>query len=472
METMEWVKNNKIYIFFFFFILIKGLLWTLVIPPLRTPDEDAHFAYVQYLAEEKKVPRNIGKLKSTQLTTSEELEKTIQLIRESALMIFSSMDQKPKNIPNEFISYSRKVPPGEYKNAAALYPPLYYLYETIPYLIGAKLDIFHRIYLMRFFSLIFYLITIIFIYKIAFLFSREKNFSHTVTLMATFLPAVSSAFSGINNDVALFAFSHIMIYYLSRYLMLPKNNIKTLVRQGVILGIALLTKTQALIFIPLIIFAHLPKTNFWKLKNFFKVIKIFLVAGFIALPFAILPLFDYFQNNIVAELADKKISGGIGHPEIIKAMTEDLFRRKDLFFAFWSQIQTFDAHFPPLLAIATGGLALVAIWGLIIYFIFNNKKGDIPFVLFFLACFLALELFYTMLYYRTALTIQYYAFPGWSRYYFVVLGPLLILYVLGLKSFAVFLKIPTKFIYIILILFFIFLHNYVFFNAVLQYNYL
>jgi len=27
-KMIEWLKNNKIYIFFFLFILIKGLLWT------------------------------------------------------------------------------------------------------------------------------------------------------------------------------------------------------------------------------------------------------------------------------------------------------------------------------------------------------------------------------------------------------------------------------------------------------------
>ena len=37
--------------------LIKGVFWTVAIPPLQGPDENSHFAYAQFMAEEGGIPR-------------------------------------------------------------------------------------------------------------------------------------------------------------------------------------------------------------------------------------------------------------------------------------------------------------------------------------------------------------------------------------------------------------------------------
>ena len=85
-ETVAWMKNNKIYIFFFFFILIKGLLWTWSIPPFFVSDELPHFAYTQYLVEEKAIPKNSGALLPLTTTMSEELSKASKLLQERHLI--------------------------------------------------------------------------------------------------------------------------------------------------------------------------------------------------------------------------------------------------------------------------------------------------------------------------------------------------------------------------------------------------
>ena len=59
-KLTEHIKNNKIYILFFLFILVKGLIWTWSIPPFLVSDELPHFAYTQYLVEEEKIPKNTG----------------------------------------------------------------------------------------------------------------------------------------------------------------------------------------------------------------------------------------------------------------------------------------------------------------------------------------------------------------------------------------------------------------------------
>lgn len=39
------------------FAVVKGVLWSTVLPPLEGPDEHAHFAYAQFMAEQHRIPR-------------------------------------------------------------------------------------------------------------------------------------------------------------------------------------------------------------------------------------------------------------------------------------------------------------------------------------------------------------------------------------------------------------------------------
>src|SRR5690349_12485556 len=41
--------------------LLAGIAWALLVPPWQAPDEDAHFAYVQTLAELHRLPRDDGR---------------------------------------------------------------------------------------------------------------------------------------------------------------------------------------------------------------------------------------------------------------------------------------------------------------------------------------------------------------------------------------------------------------------------
>ena len=406
-KTKEWIKKNKLYILFFFFILIKGLIWTWSIPPFFVSDELPHFAYTQYLVEEKAIPKNSGELLPLVTTMSEELDKASALLQERHLIrSFSHMKFSEQNepIPAKFDSYSRRTEKVNYKNSAAIYSPLYYGFEAIPYMLGYNLDILSRLYLTRMFSLIFLFITLIFIYKIALLISEQRLFALTAVAIVSLMPSInSSSFGGINNDAALIAFSQILFYLLLKALKNVNSTIMAPISIGAVLGLTLLAKPQGVIFIPIIAIVLL---EFWLQAQLYSV------------------FYPFYMNSFILAL---ELAAAIGLIYIGKDYSKKALQSNQHFYVY---------------------IALCVL------------------------AFFALEAFYTMLFYKGALLTNYYNFAAQGRYYFPVIGPLIVIFLASLYRFFNKLNIPQNFVSISLLLFFLILHNYSLINIILQLNYL
>lgn len=480
MQIIKWIKDNKIFILFFFFILAKGLIWTWSIPPFFVSDELPHFAYAQYLVEEKEIPKNTGKIVPLVTTMSEELEKTSKLLQERHMIAsLKHMDfsDNYEPVPEEFNAYSRKNVKENYKNSAAIYSPFYYAIEAIPYVLGYNLDIFARFYLMRAFSLIFLFIIIVFVYKTALLVSEDKSFAIIAAAIVALTPSINSSLGGINNDAALIAFSHIIFYLL--FMTLKNPNLKTMsvIGNGALLGLALLTKPQAVIFIPLTIGVFLYKgfRENKKRQALFALFTILFTALIVAAPFYIDPIKYFFNSPNDAEDLPQKI---LSAKNILAAINYDIRRIASLFQSFWMQAQIFNIFYPSYIGSLIYALELFGLIGLVdlIRNYFSNKKqSNKTFYAYIALCvtsLIALELFYSIIYFKSALTNQYYNFAMNGRYYLLIIGPLTILLLFSLRHFFYKLKIPTNALYIGLLLFFLFLHNYALFNIILQYNYL
>ncbi|OWK27154.1 MAG: hypothetical protein US76_01070 [Parcubacteria group bacterium GW2011_GWA2_38_13b] len=467
----EWLITNKIYILFLAFALIKGVIWILIIPPFLFPDEPAHFAYTQYIVEEKNLPKNDGKLSPHLLSKSEELEEAINLIKNDYKIwsmdpINLKIGESP-NIPENFPSYSRKVNAENYKNAAAVYPPLYYAFEAIPYVIGYNLDIFHRVYLMRFFSLIFLLITLIFAHKIAFFISNDKVFSFTVAAVISLIPALNIiSFGTINNDAALIALGQIMFYYLIRLLHSRNITAKEIIKGGALLGAVLLTKTQAVFFVPLTMGVFIYNgVKYGKLPHKLTgLIILFLTAGIAALPFFAPPILAYFSGSSEEIFYSLRNENFKMEQNALILLANDIVRRMAVFNTFWAEFLHTFASFRLYGEIAAGLLSVFALLGLTFAFVKFKGKELNHWLLFCLLSILPLEFLYTLLYFKNALINNYYQFPGQGRYYYILITPIIILFVFGLQNFFSLLKIPPRFIYAGLLFLFLLFHNLAFIN--------
>lgn len=466
------IIHHKQFLLFFSFLIIKGLIWTWTIPPFFSPDEYAHFAYTQYIIEEKMIPVNEKAGKPTVMSMSEEVAMAQKIWTHK---IFLSTTHIPfpsilTPIAPEFSLYNRTVSNEPYTNPAAVYSPIYYAIEAIPYILGYNLDIFHRMYFMRMFSLIFSLITVIFAYKIAFLMTKERLFSFVVAGIISLMPSVNaSSFGGINNDAILIAFAHILMYILLRFINQADSSFKSMLTISAMLGLTLLTKTQAIIFFPLTIGVYIfkgkqEKNIRQKMREVLTVMGISITIFFIfSFPTIHSVLKGVQPINIAGETA-------LANPNIAQAVIFDIIRRLDVVFGFWLQTEFFDTLYPISIIIFLTFLSLSAIVGAT--FAYLKKNINIPSIPLVIAAFFLLEIFYTLLYYHTALTKHYYGFPGQGRYYFILLANFIIIFLLGLRYIISKINVSSRSFFLAAFLFFCFFHNFALIDIMLQYNYL
>ncbi len=204
-----WNKSSKISTRqLFIVIIIVGFVCRIAFlfftPTFYAPDEQSHFNYVKYLAENRALP--------------------IQTSRTDSLT-------------NDWEYYQ---------------PPIYYLSLSPIYLLSENLfkDTFITVRILRAFSIIFWGITILFTYKFLNHLNVHDVFMKTfVFSMISLLPTYTFLSSVINNDNLLIAIGSGILC-----LTIQKTSLKNSMLIGLLLGLALLSKLTAVVYIAFIIF--------------------------------------------------------------------------------------------------------------------------------------------------------------------------------------------------------------------------
>ncbi|HYB23807.1 MAG TPA: DUF2142 domain-containing protein, partial [Solirubrobacteraceae bacterium] len=193
---------------------LNAACWSEVSPPLQTPDEPAHFAYVQELAEAHRLPTH-----GTTYSPEEEValadlhHNAVQFVPGAATI--SSRAQQRKLQHDLRAGYARVGPADA--GTAASEPPTYYALEAIPYELGSGGTLLARLQLMRLLSALFGGLTALF----AYLFVREAlpgaPWAWAVGgLGVAFAPALGYMSGAVNPDAMLFAVSAALFYLLAR----------------------------------------------------------------------------------------------------------------------------------------------------------------------------------------------------------------------------------------------------------------
>ena len=140
-------------------VALAGIAWVFTVPPWQAPDEDAHFAYVQTLAE-------LGRRPSQKLRPAVEAQKSTEQDRAERasgfLRSYQRLEAQPEWAARPERAW-RAAPEGSRDdgggaNAAEHYLPAYYLYAAVPYLAASGGDVFDRLYLMRLCSVLLLLV--------------------------------------------------------------------------------------------------------------------------------------------------------------------------------------------------------------------------------------------------------------------------------------------------------------------------
>jgi hypothetical protein len=230
--------------------VLNGVAWSLLTPPFHVPDENAHVAYVQYLAQTGKLPTR----HSASGPFSAEEERTLAALRFYSVIgqrgsrpVLTAAEQREVHALER--GSPSRVGPADASNSTNN-PPVYYALEAVPYWISPSHDLLDRLALMRVLSALLAGLTVL----VAFLFLRElfpgTPWAWPVGALAiAFQPVFGFMSGGVNNDNLLFLGAACVFYALAvafRRGLTPRRGAWL----GAAIALGLLAKANLLGFVP------------------------------------------------------------------------------------------------------------------------------------------------------------------------------------------------------------------------------
>jgi 4-amino-4-deoxy-L-arabinose transferase-like glycosyltransferase len=193
---------------------IVFVAWSVVLPPLQDPDENAHVAYVQRIVDAGSIPWTPGgkagqredpTTYSTELRTAQ-LWAGLEPLRGNlaARPLWTSADVRA------WEGEDRALPPGSRTDGGRastfVNPPAYYLYASLPYAALSSGSIFDRAFAMRLANLPFLLLTVAFTWLLAGeLFRRRRWMQALAAGVVGLQPLLVSIDAGVTPDAMLTA---------------------------------------------------------------------------------------------------------------------------------------------------------------------------------------------------------------------------------------------------------------------------
>jgi hypothetical protein len=232
-----------------FVALANGLAWSLIIPPFEVPDENAHYAYVQQLAERGTVPRAVF----PEGLLSPAADATLGSVLFYQMVGESQNPQPMSEVQQqdiEHIEHERLSTRGDGDALSATNnPPLYYALEVIPYKLagGSVLD---RLAAMRVLSALMGAVTVLLIYLFLSELLPGRRWAWSAgALICAFEPLFGFMSGGVNNDNLLYLTATGVLWALARTFrrgLTPANGALI----GGFLGAGIVTKLTLLGFVP------------------------------------------------------------------------------------------------------------------------------------------------------------------------------------------------------------------------------
>jgi 4-amino-4-deoxy-L-arabinose transferase-like glycosyltransferase len=230
--------------------LANGLAWSLIVPPFQVPDENAHYAYVQQVAERVTLPHQLPP--GAGLSPRE--DQTI-----NALLTFGIAGHRDNPAPETEVQQqllnniaAADLPATGSGDAltATPNPPLYYALQTIPYKLVATGSVLDKLQAMRVLSALIGAVTVL----LVFLFLREllpgSRWAWPAgALLVAFQPLFGFMSGGVNNDDLLYLAAAGVLWAIARAFhrgLTPRRGALI----GGLLGIGLVTKFTILGLVP------------------------------------------------------------------------------------------------------------------------------------------------------------------------------------------------------------------------------
>jgi 4-amino-4-deoxy-L-arabinose transferase-like glycosyltransferase len=183
--------------------LVQGLAWAAMTAPLQGPDEPAHVAYAQHLAETGHGPSNApraGSVSSEIAIAQSELNLLSIIGHSNGRPTWSAL-QRVSHKLDDLPASARKN--GSGPNAVAQNPPLYYVYEAIAYRLSPNQSLFGRLFAMRVANVLLYVLTVGLMWALAGEVFARQWLRFLATAVVALHPKLASLAGSINPDTLL-----------------------------------------------------------------------------------------------------------------------------------------------------------------------------------------------------------------------------------------------------------------------------
>ena len=198
---------------------VSGATWSLVIPALQGPDEVSHFSYVQKIVEAHEIPwkpRGAGTLKPFTFPYSDEV--IVAQDRAGLGPLAANVGARPLWTAADErlwqVQANAKRDNGGFTSAFKK-PPLYYLYEEVPYDVAKGGTFFDRQFVMRLANIPLLLIALVFVWLVAGELAGRGWPQVVATGSAALLPQLLNLTATVNPDLLLVSLWSAAIYVMT-----------------------------------------------------------------------------------------------------------------------------------------------------------------------------------------------------------------------------------------------------------------
>jgi 4-amino-4-deoxy-L-arabinose transferase-like glycosyltransferase len=206
--------------------VVQTVVWTCVMPPLQGPDEVGHFSYSQKIVESGEVPWEAVGWAPERGTRAVSTEVERALVLAAILPSWGNPSARPAATELEermWESERRELDDADRADggftSSMRNPPLYYLYQAVPYAATSSLSVFDRAFVMRLANLPFLVILLGFCWLVAGeLLGGVRRWQVLATAAVALQPQLIHLTATVNPDVAVAAAWSAGLYLMIRTL--------------------------------------------------------------------------------------------------------------------------------------------------------------------------------------------------------------------------------------------------------------
>jgi 4-amino-4-deoxy-L-arabinose transferase-like glycosyltransferase len=348
--------------------LVKGVVWSVVIPAWYGPDEASHYAYVQEMVEDHWLPRgsdpNSGMYYPREIVCSEN-----NLGIGSPSEMFNA--EPPFGAP--WVTCTASAPADRHATSPSVvaggYSPVYYAAAMPFYLLAQPLSVESRLAAVRLWSVLLGVLAAAFAYLAArWAFPDSPALGVAAAVLFVLQPMNSQQTAIVNNDALLIAVAAAFWWRFYRTIRHGFSTREALV-MGILIGLAYLAKPQGIFLAAAVPIAYLFSSDRGPIRNEIKRVGrlIAISAAPVIAGVAIGAVLSALAGNSTA--LTPAPGGYHGVSQYLTAYTDGHFERAYWLFitSFWGYFGWFQAALPSYvyvviaLAVAAGVIGAVSV---------------------------------------------------------------------------------------------------------------